>query len=423
MNIRCISTLQSLVAVALTLSIIGCSSSSDSTSTVSLDDTNVSTLINAGAGAPSSTEGDCSAETDGVNWDALMSKNCSNLSDYNLFQNASDPTSMPNKGGVPYDLGVALFTDYATKYRYAFVPEGLAANYSEAEVMDFPKGSVLVKTFTMPENTSFRDGAEQVIETRLLIHRENGWVALPYYWSPELGGADAELAPLGVEIPNMVTNHNGADIEFTYSVPDWTACTSCHGKLSGGASTFIPIGPKARYLNKDYTYNDSQVANQLEYWAEGGILEGMPTDRNSIMKTARFDDAVVPDSLDSDTLHDTAKAYLDINCAHCHRNELTLGDGYSGPAGSSGLQLEYNREYEDDTTKFGTCKVPVAGGHQDYPYDVVPGDSSNSYLLFRMSTNDSRHRMPELGRATVHEEGVELIRAWIQNLPLASCSP
>lgn len=410
----------SLTAFTLALSLIGCGGSSGSSES---DGGASSTQINAGAGAPTSAEGDCNAETNGVNWNALMNKNCPNLSDYNLFQDASDPTANPNKGGAPYDLSVALFTDYATKYRYVFVPEGSTATYSDAEVMDFPQGSVLVKTFAMPENTSFRDGAELVIETRLLIHRQNGWVALPYYWTPDLGGADAELAALGVDIPNMTTNHNGADIEFTYSVPDWTACTSCHGKLSGGVSTFIPIGPKARYLNKDYTYEDAQVANQLNYWADGGILEGLPADHNSIMQTPHFDELVVPATLDSETLHDTAKAYLDINCAHCHRNEFTLGTGVSGPAGSSGLQVEYNRAYEDDPTKFGTCKVPVAGGHEDYPYDVIPGDADNSYLLFRMSTNDSRHRMPELGRATVHEEGVALIRRWIDNLSAAACSP
>ncbi len=389
----------------------------------SSDSSNNFGLLNEGAGAPSFSAGDCDAETTGVNWDALMDSNCPKLSDYNLFQSANDPTANPSKGGVPYDLSVPLFTDYASKYRFVFIPEGTKASFSEAEVMEFPVGTVLVKTFAMPENTSFRDDAELIIETRLLIHREHGWIALPYYWEPELDGADAELAALGVDIPNMTTVHNGEQLEFTYSVPDWTACTSCHGKLKDGASTFIPIGPKARYLNKDFTYENTHTANQLNYWANGGILDGLPTDLTSIMKTMEFNDSVVVSALLDDEIDDLAKAYLDINCAHCHRNELTLGDGYSGPAGSSGLQLEYNRDYSDDPTKFGTCKVAVAGGDNNYPYDVIPGDAARSYLLFRMNTNDPRHRMPELGRAIVHEEGVDLVSAWINNLPLASCSP
>ena len=152
-------------------------------------------------------------------------------------------------------------------------------------------------------------------------------------------------------------------------------------------------------------------------------MTGLPDDMSSVMKATQFDDSVVATGLSNEGLDDTAKAYLDINCAHCHRNALTLGEGFSGPAGSSGLQMEYNRVYADDPTKFGTCKVAVAGGDDDYPYDVIPQDSGNSYLLFRMNTNDSRHRMPELGRATIHDEGVALIREWIDRLPAASCTP
>ncbi|UZE96193.1 hypothetical protein [Alkalimarinus alittae] len=36
---------------------------------------------------------------------------------------------------------------------------------------------------------------------------------------------------------------------------------------------------------------------------------------------------------------------------------------------------------------------------------------------------NQRHRMPELGRSTVHTEGVSLLQAWINNLPAASYTP
>ena len=76
----------------------------------------------------------CSSQTDGVNWGALLSENCTNLSDYNLFENSSDPTKKPNSNGLPYDLSTALFTDYASKYRFVFIPEGKKATYSEHAV-------------------------------------------------------------------------------------------------------------------------------------------------------------------------------------------------------------------------------------------------------------------------------------------------
>ena len=67
---------------------------------------------------------------------------------------------------------------------------------------------------------------------------------------------------------------------------------------------------------------------------------------------------------------------------------------------------------------------PVAGGSPDYPLgDVVPGAAEESYLLFSMNTTDPRHKMPELGRSVIHQEGVALIREWINQLPDAACSP
>jgi len=369
----------------------------------------------------------CDASSSGVNWDALLTKNCQQLSGYNLFANSMDPTANPNAGGIPYDLSTALFTDYASKYRFVFIPGGSKINYSEHEVLDFPVGTVLVKTFSMPEDTAFRDGNERVIETRLLIHRENGWVARPYYWGSIV---DATLSITGEEISEMTTIHNGEELEFTYSVPSAASCTSCHSVVpilqsanDTRESIFKPIGPKSRFLNKDYDYG-STVANQLVYWQQLGVLNGLPSNNDEISQAASFSDLTDIDSLSTEELMDTAKSYLDVNCAHCHRSELTLPEPlYAGPAGGSGLQLEYNRGFEDDPLKFGVCKTPVAGGHSDYSRDVVPLDPDDSYLLFRMSTIDERHKMPELGRAVVHAEGVALIRRWIENLPEASCSP
>lgn len=379
--------------------------------------------LNAGAGSPTGSEGSCSATTSGVNWDALMTENCSKLSDYNLFTDVSDPTSGPSQGGVPYDLSTALFSDYTSKYRFIFVPEGEKANYSESEVLDFPVGTAITKTFALPENTAMRDGEELVIETRLLIHRADGWFALPYYWDSE---SDASLAVAGKRVEGVSTiNNQGQQITFDYSVPKQADCNSCHAILPGdaGDQMFLPIGPKARYLNTDHAYADGTVYNQLQYMAEGGILAGLPSDFQSIEQAPVFTDEVSIPSLSPDELDDTARAYLDINCAHCHRKGLTLPAGYEGAAGTSGVQLEYGREYAADPGKFGVCKTPVAGGKDGYPYDVIPGNADESYLLFRMTTLDSRHKMPELARNTVHHEGTTLVRSWIDQLPSAGCSP
>jgi len=53
---------------------------------------------------------------------------------------------------------------------------------------------------------------------------------------------------------------------------------------------------------------------------------------------------------------------------------------------------------------------------------VVPGNADESILHFRMDTTNPQDSMPRLGRALIHEEGVALVKAWINSLPDASCS-
>ncbi len=50
-----------------------------------------------------------------------------------------------------------------------------------------------------------------------------------------------------------------------YVVPNANDCKRCHttGEL------FEPIGPRARYLNKDYDYADGPE-NQLVHWTQRG---------------------------------------------------------------------------------------------------------------------------------------------------------
>lgn len=375
----------------------------------------------------------CSQNVSGVNWQALLTENCPNLSDYNLFIDASDPTSGPNEKGIPFALSTPLFTDYATKYRFVFVPEGKVATYSADEVIEFPVGSVLVKTFSIPEDTANRGVNETNIETRLLIHRVDGWTAIPYYWD---SATDASYIITGKTISDITITHNGEALTFDYGVPPKNQCTNCHAVVpvlqdenDKRKSIFKPIGPKARFLNYDFDYG-GQVENQLVHWENAGILAGAPNDKGSIVTAPIFKDTTDISGLSVVDLTNTARAYLDINCAHCHRDEsLSIPEAnYAGAAGDSGLTVEFNRDFDADPVRFGVCKTAVAGGypqddmgHNEYPRDVIPQHADRSYLLFRMNTNDGRHKMPELGRGSIHAEGVELIKAWINTLPANDC--
>jgi len=176
---------------------------------------------------------------------------------------------------------------------------------------------------------------------------------------------------------------------FTYAVPNKNQCKTCH--QSGDAVR--PIGPKARNLNHDGPFG----VNQLSDWYARGLLSDLP-DKTPIMAKA-FD----PDI----SLTDQARAYLDINCAHCHKP--------TGSASNSGLWLEWETK---DAVKWGVGKHPTAAGRGSGDALVViePGQPERSILSYRMASDEAGIAMPELGRALIDEEGVALINAWISEM-------
>ena len=309
------------------------------------------------------------------------------LTDYNLFKGKLADL-IPNGRLLPYTLITPLFSDYAEKSRFVWIPQGKQATYTTDGVIDLPVGAVIVKTFYYPND--FRDAAKgrRIMETRLLIHRESGWDAETYVWNDEQTEAVREIA--GVQKPVSFINANGEKVSFTYGVPNKNQCSGCH-ELGG---KITPIGPKVRNMNCNYTYAEGEM-NQLKKWESIGFLTGLQA---NAPKVAKWNDAA------SGTLDDRARAYLDINCAHCHNPK--------GPAKNSGLDLSYTN---NDPTAIGIGKYPVAagGGAGKNKFDIDPGHPENSILNYRLESTNSEVMMPELGRTLVHTEGVALIREWV----------
>ena len=138
------------------------------------------------------------------------------------------------------------------------------------------------------------------------------------------------------------------------------------------------------------------TVNQLAQWQRMGYLDGLP-EPAAVPRVAGWQDPMA--SLDA-----RARAYLDINCAHCH--------SAVGPGNTSGLWLASD---VSDPLRLGRCKLPIAAGHGtgNHRFGIVPGKPDESILTYRMVSNDPGVMMPELGRSVAHAEGVALIRAWI----------
>ena len=343
------------------------------------------------------------------------------LSDWHVVSRKGGSLEL-NEGVVPYDLNTPLFSDYAHKLRTIWMPAGSAATYSADGNFEFPVGTIISKTFYYPlpkgavheakavartydqsrDFSDHRNGKRDLdlaqvhlIETRLLVRREGGWQAFPYVW--DAAQREAVLARTGDAKPLELIADDGAREPFTYVVPNENQCAGCH-VADLKSKQIAPIGTKARHLNRDYEYAAGNE-NQLVQLTKVGYLTGI-SNPASAPKNADWHDAAQP-------LDRRARAYLDVNCGHCHNAK--------GPANTTALDLTI---FAAADRYLGVCKPPVAAGRGtgDHYFDIVPGKPQDSILPYRLRSNEPGVMMPEQGRTTTHREGVDLIETWIASL-------
>jgi uncharacterized repeat protein (TIGR03806 family) len=311
-----------------------------------------------------------------------------NLSEYNFFQgNLKD--LVPNYGVLPYSLNSSLFTDYAKKKRFVWLPGNTNAVFIDDDsLLDFPVGAILIKNFYY--DNVLPDYSTKIIETRLMIKKSEGWVFAEYVWNDEQTEAILDLEG---SIVNVEWEQDQEVKNIQYRIPNEAECVICH-KVN---EVPFPIGTKPRNLNLSNLY-DGNMQNQLEKWKEFGYLSDFESS-SSVSSTPDYNDDSVP-------LENRVRAYLDINCAHCH---IDLGHCDYRP-----LRLDYTSS--SDYANLGVCVTPDENLGEGLGEIIIPGDSRFSVLHFRMNSTDESNRMPLLGRTIVHTEGIDLIEEWIDGL-------
>ena len=173
---------------------------------------------------------------------------------------------------------------------------------------------------------------------------------------------------IGATVPVNFTSEAGAEIALDWAVPNVNQCSGCHAR--GGGNAVLPIGPSARNLTRDVLYPETGSAPQLAEWRRRGLLGEMPA--SAVLG--------VPDAYDTSApLEQRARAYLDVNCAHCHNPQ--------GPGHTSGLDLRWS---QTDPALWGVGKRPVAAGRASggFAFAIEPGHPERSILVHRMASTD-----------------------------------
>lgn len=287
------------------------------------------------------------------------------LSAYALYQ---EPLSAlePSPGTYLYELSSELFTDYAHKQRLLRVPAGQAISRVNAETLVYPEGTILAKTFLYPDDLREPGGPARVIETRLLVKRAGAWNMATYLWNVEQTEATLLLDGTTTEVQWL--SSSGQPTSTEYVVPHEGECVTCH--QASGATAFI--GPSVRSLNREVE-RDGTTSNQLVFLEAQGVLEPSSSDASPTL----------PNYKDDLPLEPRARAYLDINCAHCHNP--------SGWDEASDRNLDFR--YATPLSQTGLVR-------------------NKTDVIRQLETN----QMPFLGTTLPHKEGVRLVLDYLSTL-------
>lgn len=290
--------------------------------------------------------------------DAALGRLPARLSESGLYADISTRTLSPDL--LAFEPRFPLWSDGATKTRWLSLPPGSSIDATDVDSWRFPVGTRAWKEFAV-------DGVP--VETRMIEQTGAGeWSAVAYRWEGDDGFAVRE----------GTVDANGS----SHDIPSAEQCQACHA----GRSSFI-LGFSAVQLAGADGVNTESLA------ASGSL-------------------APEPGQISAPAADEQALGYLHANCSHCHNPDRGVGVGG-------------DRCYDPDPDLDWTLPAAVLGSVDEAPAlqkgreDLAPGHSDRSEVIARMSARNTSMMwpsMPPLGSEEVDEEGVAMLRAWIDGL-------
>lgn len=289
-----------------------------------------------------------------------------NLSELNLFLGVLSDLN-PSIYAFEYELSTPLFTDYAHKQRIIALPTGTSMTFDGDGLPIFPDNTVIAKTFFYYNDERNPEAGKHIIETRILLKRNGVWELGDYKWNAE--ATEATLDDNGSEVPVTWIDSGGATNNINYKIPSNTDCFTCHNRYD----IVTPIGPKLRTMNFDV-----EGQNQLLKFINNGHLSGLDNPQNV---------AILPNWENTSlSLEQRARAYLEVNCAHCH-----IPGGFCDT--ESNLDLDFSTSFENSSIFESRFNIRARMGN------YIPGFS-----------------MPFIGTVSIHDEGKNLVFQYLDTL-------
>ncbi len=313
------------------------------------------------------------------------------ISDTGCFVDPIDPKVLePGPDLIPYEVNSALWTDGAFKLRFLVVPSPKRITIREDGSWAFPEGSILIKVFGLEFDVGDPE-SRRAVETRFMARHEGRWHYATYRWNDD--GTDAQRLDGGA-VARYTIYENGEPTELEHGFPSESECTTCHGMAIDDV-----LGPKTSQMNRDRDY-EGVIANQLTAMR---AIDLFALDGDEELDPEAEPRMANPQQAQG-SLEEQLRAYLDANCAHCHRPR-----GYADTA-DHGLDLRYELGLEET----GLCEPMRYWSWSGVPR-IAPGNADGSGVLQRFLLNDAL-RMPSTGTSTIDRFGESLLREWIAAL-------
>lgn len=301
------------------------------------------------------------------------------LSQAGLFADTAALAPAPDL--VPFAVRVPFWSDRADKQRWFRLPAGRGMRFRTLSAWTLPVGSATVKHFDI----ELADGSVRRLETRVFRRLREGWRGATYRWNA--AQTDAELVRVKATEVLQVRLGSGRVVDQTWEYPSPAGCLRCHSDATRNV-----LGLNTPQLNR-WPIGGGQ--NQLAAFAQAGLFTTDIGDPAQYAALTRPGDVAAPLEL-------RARAYLQVNCAQCHRP--------GGPTGVD-MDLRWTRSMAQTRT------VGVLPTGDDLGIEgalrIAPGEPERSLVWQRMRRLDA-HRMPPLGSHVINAGGVRLVGDWIE---------
>ncbi len=327
------------------------------------------------------------------------------ISETGLFESIKD--NRRAAGVLHFAVNAESWSDHATAERCIALPGSSTVKIYDNRLpwpdyrgeIHFPKDGVVAKTLFL-EMERGNAQSRRRMETQILHYDGFEWKGYSYAWNDEQNDATLVTAKGMDRTFNVVdAQAPGKKRVQRWHFPSRTECLTCHNPWAG-----YTLGFNVPQLSRDQAYGNI-VDNQLRTLQHIGVLSFVQRDKGQDKIQSKLPTARLGDPADTNAkLDERARAYLHVNCSHCHQ---------FGGGGTADIDLRFGTTL--DRTKMLDVR-PVQGTFEMPGAQIVAsGDPFRSVLYYRMAKLGPGH-MPHIGADIVDERGLRLIHDWIRQL-------